>query len=117
MNLDNHIFQKLYRNIKHLEVVKRILCRKCFDNTGKVVYQQLVVPEELMRDMIRTLHEDIMERQTVVHKILYHLRQRYYCLNFAAKVQAFMNNLQTCIRSKLIAKQHLRTFAEDLRPD
>ena len=40
--------------------------------------------------------------------MLYHLRQGYYCSNLAAKVQAFTNNCQTCIRSKPIVKQQQR---------
>ena len=59
MNFESQFFQKLYTNIKYLEIVKGILCRKYFDNTGKVLSQQAVVPEEFIKDIIRTLLEEI----------------------------------------------------------
>ena len=44
-----------------LEVVKKIYCREHFHNTGKLIYQQAVVPEDYMTDINRTLHEGIMQ--------------------------------------------------------
>ena len=41
-------------------------------------------------------------------KTLYHLRQRYYSSNLDANVHAFIGNCQSCIWSKLIAKQQPR---------
>ena len=93
--------------MKRLEVVTEILCGKCFDNTGKVVYQQAAVPKKWMKFIIWTLDDDIMQGHRVSKKI-YDLRQKNYCPNLADKVQSFINSCQICIRSKRIAKDHLR---------
>ena len=51
--LPNHLtfassfFQKRVKNRKRFEVVNRILYRNFFDNTGRVLLKQLVVPPDL----------------------------------------------------------------------
>ena len=52
-----------------------------------------------------------MPGHSVSKKMMYQLKQRFYCRNQPAlhlKVQAFLSNSPTCIRSKPIAKQQLR---------
>ena len=83
--------QKLHRNIKHLEVVKKILCRKYCEDTDEVFYQQAVVPEGCTAEIIRALHEVIMQGYPGSKKKLYNVRQRYYCPNLDRKEQAFIN--------------------------
>ena len=61
-----------------------------------------------MKDIIRRLHDDTMNGNSESKEMMSHLRQRYYCLNLAAQLQAFIHKCQTFFRSKLIAKHHLR---------
>ena len=86
VNFECHFFQKLYKIIKCVKVVKRILCWKYLNSTGEIIYQQaVVVPVICMLDIIRTMHEDIMQGHPGSKKILYILRQRYYCPNLTKK--------------------------------
>ena len=100
-------FFKTYKNGKRPELIEGRFWRKYFDNTGKVVHQQAVDPEECMRDIFDTLHEDIMQGHPGSKKMLYNLRKHYYYPDIADKVQEFINNCQTCFRLKLIAKEDL----------
>ena len=55
------------------------------------------------------MHEHVMRGNPGSKKMIYNnLRQRHCCPNLAVKVQAFINKCLTCIKLKLIAKQHLR---------
>ena len=107
VNFENQFFQKFYENNKRLEVVKEILCRKYFEKTDEVIYQQTVVPQECMRDIIRTLHEDVTQGHPGSKRALYLFIE--VLPNLAIKVQTFMNISQTSKMSKPIDKQHLKT--------
>ena len=108
VNFKNQFFQNLSDNLKRVELVKAIFWRKYHENTGKDFYLQAVVPEENMKNLIRSLHEDIMQGHWGSKNMLYHLRQRYYCPNLVRQSTSHNNKCQTCIRSKPLAKQHLR---------
>ena len=71
LNLKASFFKNFKKNIKRLEVVKKILCRKYFDNTGKIIYQQAVVPEGFMKDIFWTQREDMMQGHPGSKKMLY----------------------------------------------
>ena len=108
VNFESQYFQKLHEYMKRLKFVKGILSSKYFVKTGKVIYQQSPVPENYSRDIIRTLDGDIMWGHPGSRKMLYHLRQRYYCANLAAILQASIKNCQTCIKLERIAKHQVR---------
>ena len=72
---------------------------KVLGNAGRVVHQQVVVPEMRLKDIIWTLDEDLMQGYPGSKKNLYTLTQRYYYPNLAAKVQEF--------KKKSISKQCL----------
>ena len=55
-----------------------------------------------------SLLEDFTQGHPWSKNMLDSFKERYYCPEIAAEIQAFKNNYQTCIRSKQIAKQHLR---------
>ena len=83
VNFESQFYQKHYEK-KRIEIVNRIMCRKYFDIIGKVFYQQAKVPDECMKKLFLKLHEEIMQGHPGSKKILYHLRQKYYCPNKAA---------------------------------
>ena len=60
VKVESQFFQKFCKTMKRLEIVKGIFCGKYFDNTVEVVYQHAVVRQDCMKDIIRTLLEDIM---------------------------------------------------------
>ena len=108
INFCSQFFQKLYKNNKRLEVIDGVLYRQYFDHSGKRIRRQIVVPETLIMDIIRTLHENPVQGHPGSKKMLQELRKRYYSPNLAEQVQTFISNCQACIQSKPIAKEKLR---------
>ena len=66
--LQKPVFLKPSQNMRSLEVIKGILHLMYWDKTGKVIYQQAVVTEERMNDIIQILHEDIMQVHSMFKK-------------------------------------------------
>ena len=100
VNFTSTFFQKLYKNRKRLEVVNNVLYTQFFDNVGKLAFRQIVVPPETTEAIIKTMHGDPMQGYPGASKLLAELRKRYYVPGLTEKVQEFVNNCQTCIKSK-----------------
>ena len=83
VNFASTFFQKLVKNRKRLEVVNKALYRKFFDNTGRVLFKQIVVPPETTLPIIRTMHGDPMQGHPGATKMLVELRKRYYIPNLS----------------------------------
>ena len=63
------------KNRKRLEVVNKVLYRNHFDNTGRVLLKQIVVPLETTMPIIRTMHGDPMQGHPGASKLLAELRK------------------------------------------
>ena len=92
INFCSTFFQKLYKNHKRLEVIDGVLYRQYFDHSGKRIRRQIVVPETLIVDIIRTLHKNPVQGHPGSKKMLQELRKRYYSPNLTEKVQTFITN-------------------------
>ena len=84
-NFCSMFFQKLNKNRKRLEIVNDVLYRNFFDNTGKIKFKQVVVPDSIVEDIIRSLHNDPMQGHPGSSKMLNELRKRYYAPNLAER--------------------------------
>ena len=71
-------FQKLHKNRKRLEIVNEVLYRIFYDYTGLESHKQIVVPDQVMLEIIRSLHNNPVQGHPVSKKMLYELRKRYY---------------------------------------
>ena len=61
VNLISQFFQMLHKHIKRLEVVIGVHYRKSLDNIGLETQKQIVLPENCMLDIIRTMHSNPMQ--------------------------------------------------------
>ena len=106
--LPNHVnfasssFQKLVKNRKHLEVVNKVLYRNFFDNTGRVLLKQIVVPPENTMPIIRTMHGDPMHGDPVASKMLVELRKRFYIPGLSEHISKILSNCSECIKAKAV---------------
>ena len=83
VNMQHQFFQKLYKNSKRLQVVNGVLYRQFCDHTGLESHKQLVVPEDCILKILRTLHNSPIQGHPGLKKMLYELRKRYYSPNLA----------------------------------
>ena len=102
VNIQDQFFQKLYKNRKRLQVVNGVLYRQFVDHTGLESHKQLVVPEDCIMKIIRTLHNSPVQVHPGLKEMLHELRKRYSSPNLACKVQKVLDGCETCMKSKSI---------------
>ena len=108
VSMQDQFFQKLHKNRKRLQVVNGVLYRQFFDHTGLESHKQLVVPEDCILKIIRTLHNSPVQGHPGLKKMLYELRKRYYSPNLACKVQKILDGCENCMKSKSVKETQLR---------
>ena len=108
VSMQDQFFQKLHKNRKRLQVVNGVLYRQFFDHTGLMSHKQLVVPEDCILKIIRTLHNSPVQGHPGLKKMLYELRKRYYSPNLACKVQKVLDGCENCMKSKSVKELKLR---------
>ena len=108
VSMQDHFFQKLHKNRKRLQVVNGVLYRQFYDHTGLESHKQLVVPEDCILKIIRTLHNSPVQGHPGSKKMLYELRKRYYSPNLACKVQKVLDGCENCMKSKSVKEPQLR---------
>ena len=57
VDFHSRIFQELFKNRSRFEITHEVPYRKYFDLKGKVISQQIAVVDNLVDDVIRTLHD------------------------------------------------------------
>ena len=108
VSMQDQFFQKLHKNRKRFQVVNGVLYRQLFDHTGLESHKQLVVPEDCILKIIRTLHNSPVQGHPGLKKMLYELRKRYYSPNLASKVQKVLDGCENCMKSKTVKEPQLR---------
>ena len=81
--------------------------RQFFDHTGLESHKQLVVPEDCISKIVRTLHNSPVQGHPGLKKMLYELRKRYYSPNLACKVQKVLDVCENCMKSKSVKEPQL----------
>ena len=107
VNFASTFSQKLVKNRKRIEVVNKALYRKFFDNTGRVLFKQIVVPPETTLPIIRTMHGDPMQGHPGATKMFVELRKRYYIPNLSEHVSKFVSNCTDCLKAKPVNPKRL----------
>ena len=98
----------MHRNRKRVQVVNGVLYRQFFDHTGLESHEQLVVPEDCILKIVRTLHNSPVQGRPGLKKMLYELRKRYYSPNLACEVQKVLDGCEKCMKSKSVNEPQLR---------
>ena len=107
VNFASSFFQLLVKNRKRLEVVNKVVYRNFVDNTGRVLFKQIVVPPETMMPIISTMHGDPMQGHPGASKMLVELRKRYYIPNLSEHVSKFVINCTACLKAKPVNPKRL----------
>ena len=102
------LFQNLYKNRKRLEDVNGVLYRIFYDLTGLESHKKIVVPDQTMLEIIRSLHNNPVQGRPGSKKMLHELRKRYYSPNLAEKTQRVLESCEICMRSKSTNEAKLR---------
>ena len=109
VNMQDQFFQKLHKIRKCLQVVNGVLYRQFFDHMGLESHKQLVVPEDCILKIVRTLHNSPVQGRPGLKKTLHELRKRYYSPNIACKIQKVLDGCENCMKSKSVKEPQLRS--------
>ena len=82
-------FQKLHKNRKRLDNVNGFLYRIFYDHSGLESHKQIVVPDQVMLEIIRSLHSNPVQGHPGSKKMLHELRKRYNFPRLAGKTQKY----------------------------
>ena len=69
-------------NLERIVVKEEILTRQYFDETGNVKYHPILLPQDLLQELLQSLH-GTAHKHPGISKMLQEIRQRYYCPSMA----------------------------------
>ena len=110
------VFSKVAQKSKTPTSCKRCLVQTVFDHKGMESHKQLVVPEDCILKIIRTLHNSPVQGHPGLKKMLFELRKRYYSPNLACKVQKVLDGCENCMKYKSVKEPQLRPPLRTRRP-
>ena len=88
-----------------------LLFRKKFRKTVSMKYYQILIPNQVLSEVLRSLHGDFGEHPGITKTIID--RKKYYYPNLAQLIREWIRLCEQCIRESRIDPSFLRTFLQD----
>ena len=88
-------------NLERIVLKDEILTRQYFDETGNVKYHQILLPQHLLQELLKSLH-GTAHKHPGISKMLQEIRQRYYYPNMAKHVKKWVEGCEQCARDKRV---------------
>ena len=100
-----------YKNYKanedRTELKDGLLFRKNFGETSSVKYHQLLIPKQLVKKLLRSLHGEF-SKHPVIYKTLNAYKEKYYFLKMAQLIREWVMSCEQCIRESRIDRSLTR---------
>ena len=100
-----------YKNYKAIEdrIILKIslLFRNYFGETGSVKYYQILIPKQLVNEVVRSLHGEI-GKHPGFSKAIIAFRERYYFPELAQLIREWFMSCEQCIRESRIDRSLIR---------
>ena len=94
-------YQHYCRQMDRLSVTDEIITRQYFDETGSIIYNQVLLPKHLVPELLESLHEKAIKHPGT-SKMLIEIRQNYYYAGIAQIVKKRVQGCEICIKDKRI---------------
>ena len=78
-----------------------LLFRKYYGETGSVKYYQILIPKQLVNEVLRNLHGDF-GKQPGITKTINRYREKYYYPNMAQLIREWVLSCEQCLRESRI---------------
>ena len=88
--------RKYLKHFNRLENHQGVLYRKFFDDTGKVVNRQYVVPAQLRAEILYRIHNSKTAGHIGITKTAQIFRQKFYFPNFVEFLTNYLKNCSSC---------------------
>ena len=89
------------KNLERIVVREDILTRQNFDKTGNVKYNQILLPQHLLQDLLQSFH-GTAHKHPGISKMSQEIRQRYYYPSMAKHVKKWVERCEHCATDKRV---------------
>ena len=79
----------------------RLLFQKYYGETGSVKYYQILIPKQLVNEVLRNLHGDFGKHPGITKTIIAY-REKYYYPNMAQLIKEWVLSCEQCLREARI---------------
>ena len=101
-------YQHYLQNITRIEIKHEVLTRKYYTDTGMISHYQILLPIQLLEEILQALHGHNSNHPGIT-KMIKEARQKYYYPCMAKYIKKWVSNCQVCIQTKRINNNLLRT--------
>ena len=101
-------YQHYLQNITRIEIKHEVLTRKYYTDTGMISHYQILLPIQLLEELLQALHGQNSNHPGIT-KMIQEARQKYYYPCMAKYIKKWVSNCQVCIQTKRINNDLLRT--------
>ena len=84
-----------------------LLFRKFFGETGSVKDYQILIPKQLVKEVLSSLHGEF-GKHPGIYKTIIAYREKYYCPKMAQLIREWIMSCEQCIRESPIARRFTR---------
>ena len=88
-------------NLERIVLKDEILTKQYFDETGNVKYHQILLPQHLLQELLKSLH-GTAHKHPGISKMLQEIRQGYYYPSMAKHVKKWVEGCEQCARDKRV---------------
>ena len=113
----NTELRKYLNHFPLLEIYQGVLYRKFFDDTGKSVTRQYVVPAHLRAEVVYRIHTSKLAGHIGITKTAQLFRQKFYFPNFVEFLTNYIKNCSSCLQIKPVKHATLKPPLQSLAVD
>ena len=107
-------YKKYKANEDRIILKGGLLFRKCFGETGSVKYYQFLIPKQLIKEVLRSLHGEFGKNPGTFKTIIAY-REKFYFPKMAQLIREWVMSCEQCIRESRI--DHSLTFPPPQNPN
>ena len=107
LNLGSEL-RKYLKHFNRLKVVNGVLYQKFFDDTGKSVTPQYVVPAYLRTDILYRIDNSKLAGHLGITETAQRFRQNFYFPNFVEFLSNYIKNCSSCLQGKPVKHTNLK---------
>ena len=101
-------YQHYLQNITRIKIKHEVLTRKYYTDTGMISHYQILLPIQLLEELLQALHGHNSNHPGIT-RMIQETRQKYYYPCMAKYIKKWVSNCQICIQTKRINNDLLRT--------
>ena len=105
--------KRYWQDWERLRMNNGVLRRAWFDNTGREVTQQLIVPKGLLNEVMKAAHDDRLAGHFAEKRTLARLRTQYYWIGMSADVRQWCRSCDVCCARRHAPSHPHHTLVQD----